>query len=159
MQNKAEALLVLFLRFVYYFCLLKTGETFKRSLELSFFPCQFWEKHKWPEVAVIPKSQAKRPKIENVRLTPGWSLVRVPISRSVPIFSPNGDHRGCFRGTTSLTCAPTIVQCYAPSIFLCPDTLTQVSVSNTTFWGGIFFIGMPICILLGSSWKLVCLYF
>ena len=54
-QNKAEALLVLFLRFVYHFCLLKTGETFKRSLELGFFPCQFWEKHKWPEVAVVPK--------------------------------------------------------------------------------------------------------
>ena len=52
MQNKAEALLVLFLRFVYYFCLLKTGETFKRSLELGFFPCQFREKHEWPELAV-----------------------------------------------------------------------------------------------------------
>ena len=50
-QNKAEVLLVLFLRFVYYFCLLKTGETFKRSLELSFFLASF-EKNtngpKWP---------------------------------------------------------------------------------------------------------------
>ena len=40
-QNEAEVLLVLFLRFLYYFCLLKTGETFKRSLELGFFLASF----------------------------------------------------------------------------------------------------------------------
>ena len=52
-QNKAETLLVLFLRFVYYFCLLQTGETFKRSLELRFSPCHFREEHECPELAGI----------------------------------------------------------------------------------------------------------
>ena len=74
MQNKAEALLVLFLRFVYYFCLLKTGETFKRSLEPSFFPCQFREKNEWPEVAVTtPTANSAR----NIRNTTMPQIINV----------------------------------------------------------------------------------
>ena len=68
MQNEAEALLVLFLRFVYYFCLLQTDETFKRNLELSFFPCQFREKHEWPEVAVTTATANSARNIRNISM-------------------------------------------------------------------------------------------
>ena len=68
MQNKAEALLVLFLRLVYYFCLLKTGETFKRSLEPSFFPCQFREKYEWPELHVITPTANSARNIRNISM-------------------------------------------------------------------------------------------
>ena len=67
-QNKAEALLVLFLRFVYHFCLLKTDETFKRSLGLCFLPCQFREKHEWPEVAVTTPIANSARNIQNTSM-------------------------------------------------------------------------------------------
>ena len=36
-QNEAEVLLVLFLRFVSYFCFLESTENFETNLELSYF--------------------------------------------------------------------------------------------------------------------------
>ena len=74
-QNKAEVLLVLFLRFVYYFCLLKTGETFKRSLELSFFLASF-EKNTngptWPWYQNRKQTTRKSKMFHRTPVDPWW---------------------------------------------------------------------------------------